>query len=170
MKEVFAKPAVGAIIEENENGEDYILIQERMKEDNILENGLLEIPAGKIREYENIFQGLRREVLEETGLTITEIEGEKDVVECKCNGYTVISFNPFYSSQNLSGVYSIMLQTFICKAKGNLLKESNESIDIRWIKLTELKELLDSNENLFYPMHINAMRKYINFKLGGSNC
>lgn len=34
MKEVFAKPTVGAIIEKKENGKDYILIQTRQKEND----------------------------------------------------------------------------------------------------------------------------------------
>jgi 8-oxo-dGTP pyrophosphatase MutT (NUDIX family) len=165
MIEAFGKPCVGAIIEKNENGVDYILIHERNKKNDIPENGLLEIPAGKIREYENIFNALRREIMEETGLTITEIQGEKESVICECNGYTVISFNPFYSSQNLSGVYSIMLQTFICKAEGNMLEKSDESTNIRWIRISELKKLLEKDEVVFYPMHVNALKKYIKLKL-----
>lgn len=165
MKETFGKPCVGAIIEKNENGVDYILIQERNKQNNIPDNGLLEIQAGKIREYENIFNALRREVMEETGLTITEIQGEDESAVCECNGYTVISFNPFYSSQNLSGGYSIMLQTFICKAEGNMIEKSDESINIRWVGISELKELLEKDESIFYSMHINALKKYIKLKL-----
>ena len=51
MMEIFVKPAVGAIIEKSENGCNYLLIQERRKENGGTENGLLEIPAGKIRDY-----------------------------------------------------------------------------------------------------------------------
>lgn len=163
--EMFGKPAVGAIIEKEIDDVVHILIQERQKEDDVLENGLIEIPAGKVREYENIFDALRREVWEETGLKLTEIQGEKETVVCNCNGYTVISFNPFYSSQNLSGVYSIMLQTFICKATGELLKQSDESVNIRWISVQNLEKLLLENQKVFYPMHINALKKYINEKL-----
>ncbi|MEG2290638.1 MAG: hypothetical protein RR891_10020 [Clostridium sp.] len=41
MNETFGKPCAGAIIEKNENGVDYILIQERNKDSDIQENGLL---------------------------------------------------------------------------------------------------------------------------------
>ena len=54
MKEVFAKPAVGAIIEKNENGKNYILIQTRQKENDCHTNGMIEVVGGKIREYEKI--------------------------------------------------------------------------------------------------------------------
>jgi ADP-ribose pyrophosphatase len=53
--ELFAKPGVGGIIEKSIAGIDYILIQDRCKNDAKSEFGLLEIPAGKIREFENIF-------------------------------------------------------------------------------------------------------------------
>ena len=74
--EVFAKPCVGAIIEKNIDGIPHILLQTRQKPGGDETNGKLEIPAGKIREYEGIFDALRREVREETGLRITKISGE----------------------------------------------------------------------------------------------
>jgi len=64
MVEVFAKPAVGAIIEKVSNDKRYILIQDRNKNNDDIETGMIELPAGKIREYENIFDALRREVRE----------------------------------------------------------------------------------------------------------
>ncbi len=54
--EKFAIPCVAAIIEKIVNNEKYILMQTRQKEDGTETNGMLEIPAGKIREYENIFE------------------------------------------------------------------------------------------------------------------
>ena len=64
--EQFSKPAVGGIIERMIDDVPYILIQERYKDDAPLENGMIEIPAGKIREYENVYDCLRREIKEET--------------------------------------------------------------------------------------------------------
>lgn len=58
--ESFAIPGVGGIIEKSLDGIDYILIQDRIKQDKPLEKGLIEIPAGKVREYENVFSCLRR--------------------------------------------------------------------------------------------------------------
>ena len=60
--ETFAIPCVGALIELNLDNQKYLLIQERYKDNETIEKGLLEIPAGKIREYENIYAALRREV------------------------------------------------------------------------------------------------------------
>lgn len=76
MKETFALPAVGAIIVKRVGNDEFILVQNRKKNNSDGTDGLLEIPAGKIREYENIFEALRREVWEETGLHITAVRGE----------------------------------------------------------------------------------------------
>ncbi len=164
MVEIFAKPAVGAIIEKSEDGCNYLLVQERQKENGGTENGLLEIPAGKIREYESIFSALCREVWEETGLTITEIIGEKDVVVSNVKGCEVISFTPFCSTQNLSGGYSLLLQTFVCHAEGALSATTNETANIRWVSQDECLRMLTNDIGSFFPMHINALKKYFAIK------
>ena len=55
MTERFQIPGVAAIIVKEALGIKQILIQERAKIDEPAERGLIEIPAGKIREYENKF-------------------------------------------------------------------------------------------------------------------
>ena len=148
--EKFAIPCVAAIIEKIVNNEKYILIQTRQKEDGAETNGMLEIPAGKIREYENIFEALKREVKEETGLTITKILGEDRQVSNLIDGNEVISYTPYCVTQNLSGVYSIILNTFLCEAEGELLSETNESQNIHWMKIEDLKKILKNKEIKFY--------------------
>jgi 8-oxo-dGTP pyrophosphatase MutT (NUDIX family) len=162
--EKFMKPGAGGIIEQIIDGRKCILMQERHKEDAPLEAGLIEIPAGKIREFENIYDCLRREIREETGLEVVEIEGESDSVIFEANGYRVLSYEPFASSQNLQGTYPIMVQAFICRVTGSLVESSNETKFLRWVSLKELKELLENNSERLYPMHVNTLRKYIELK------
>jgi ADP-ribose pyrophosphatase len=50
--ELFAKHGVGGIIEKNIDGINCILVQDRCKDEAKSEFGLIEIPAGKIREFE----------------------------------------------------------------------------------------------------------------------
>lgn len=163
--ELLSKPGVGGIIEKTINGVESILIQDRYKDDAKSEMGLLEIPAGKIREFENIFDCLRREILEETGLQVTYIEGEDEAVFIESHGYKVLNYTPFSCSQNIQGTYPIMVQTFICNAAGDLLQKTNETKNIKWVSLIELKELLEGNKHLFYPMHVTTLEKYLNMKL-----
>lgn len=159
--EQFAKPAAAAIIRKEINGEEYLLIQEREKEEGGSDNGLLEISAGKIREYENVFDALRREVFEETGLVITKIEGEEESVCTMINGNTIVSFQPYCMTQNLSGAYSLLVHTFLCRAEGELLKETNETKNIRWEKAEDVRKLLISEPESIFLLHINALKQYL---------
>lgn len=163
--EHFAIPGTGGIIEKVEDNVTYLLIQERFKEDRPQENGLIEIPAGKIRAFENIYDCLRREIKEETGLEVTEIKGENESQVCDSNGYKVITYTPFSSTQNLQGTYPIMVQVFICTVIGNICAESDEARNFRWIALKELDELLEKEEKNFYPMHIATLKKYLKSRL-----
>ena len=161
MKETFAIPAVGAIIVKRVEDEEFILVQNRKKNNGDGMDGLLEIPAGKIREYENIFEALRREVWEETGLHITKIQGEERSKFLDVNGNKTIMFSPYCVTQNLSGAYSIILSTFICEAEGELFERTNETENIRWMKKDELKKIVDNSPESIFLMHVNALRKYL---------
>lgn len=161
IKEVFTKPCVGAIIEKVIGNERHILIQTRQKEDGNETNGMLEIPAGKIREYEDVFSALRREVWEETGLKITKIYGEDTSVSTQTGDVTTISFNPYCVTQNLSGAYSMILNTFLCETEGDLIESTNETENVHWEKVSEIERLLRENPEKIFFMHINALKKYL---------
>ena len=161
MKEIFAIPAVGAIIVKRVENEEFILVQAREKNNMDGTDGLLEIPAGKIREYENIFDALRREVWEETGLQITKIHSEEKSKYLDINSNKTLMLSPYCVTQNLSGAYSIILSTFICEAEGELLERTNETKDIRWMKKDELKKIVDNSPECIFLMHVNALKKYL---------
>ncbi|BDF70834.1 DNA mismatch repair protein MutT [Oscillospiraceae bacterium] len=162
--EVFAKPAVGAIIEKEEQGVAYILLQRRQKAGGGETNGLFEVVGGKIREYENIFDALRREVWEETGLTVTEISGEERAERVSVGGATVISCEPFCVTQNLSGIYSLIINTFLCRAQGTPVHSTNETQDIHWARLDAVRELVEQHPEKLFPMDVIALKKYLDYK------
>lgn len=164
MEERFAVPGVGGIIEKQQDDIDYILMQRRCKKDATSEYGLLEIPAGKIREFENIFQCLRREIKEETGLDITCIYGEESSTMIEKKEYKVLSYEPFCCAQNIDGKYPIIVQIFICHVEGQCLKESDESQNIQWVPLKEVKRCIDEASDTLYPMHIKTLEKYLIYK------
>lgn len=161
MKETFAIPAVGAIIVKCIDGEEYILVQNRKKNNGDGCDGQLEIPAGKVREYENIFDALRREVCEETGLRLTKIKGEVESTRLDVVGNETILFSPYCVTQNLSGAYSIILSTFLCEAEGELLERTDETENIHWMKCEELKEIVEQKPESIFLMHVQALKKYL---------
>ncbi len=160
--EQFSIPGAGAIIVKDIDGEKNILTQIRVKPNAPCEDGLLEIPAGKIRAFESIFDTIRREVREETGLKVMEILGENLSTLYEGNSYKVINFKPFSCSQNLIGKYPIMVFVFICQVEGELLPFSDESKNYKWMSILEMKELLFTHPNFFYPMHIDTLKKFAN--------
>ena len=160
-KEVFAKPCVGALITKTMDDVGYILIQTRQKPDGDNTNGKIELPAGKIREYESVFDALRREVWEETGLRVTKIHGEAETVTVKTGEAVTVSLEPYCVTQNLSGAYSIILLTFLCEAEGDLLVQTDESENIRWASVSEVKKLVEEHPERFFFMHLCALRKYL---------
>ena len=157
-QEVFTKPCVGAIIERMIDGEKHLLLQMRLKENGGETNGTLEIPAGKIREYERIDDALRREVFEETGLTVTRIVGGSNSGSA---GDQTVTCHPYCITQNLSGAYSILLLTFLCEAEGEPLTATDESAHIHWAKASDVRRLLDAHPEQFFFMHHAALRQYL---------
>ena len=164
MKERFAIPCTGAIIYKIENNDIFVVIQTRQKTGGGEENGLIELPAGKIREYEDIQDALKREVFEETGLKVCEIYSDKsEITETdKTRDFETKNITPYYITQNLSGGYSIILMTFLCKATGVILDSTDETQNIEWVNILELRKMLQVNREQFFPMHILALKKFIN--------
>ncbi len=162
MEEIFAKPCVGAIIERTVDGAPCILLQTRDKPGGGDTNGKWELPAGKVREYESVYDTLRREVWEETGLCVTEIEGENTLSHADVAGNRTIAFAPYCTTQNLCGAYSILLHTFVCRAQGEPLKETNETRDIGWVPVQTVRKRLEEQPDGFFFMHVLALKKYLN--------
>lgn len=106
-----------------------------------------------------MYDTVRREVFEETGLKVTKIIGEEEKVYSQDT--ETISFIPFCVTQNLANAYSIICNHFICEAEGEPVSETEESRNIRWIEIGELAELLKNNKSKFFIMNVNALEKYL---------
>jgi len=159
--EQFSIPGVGGIIVKEYEGERFILLQTRVKPHAPCEDGLFEIPAGKIRAFENIFEALKREISEETGLEVIEISGESKSTIYEANNYRVVNFMPFSCAQNISGEYPIMVFVFICRVTGDLLPISDEAKNFKWTSISEISTMLNEKPEIFYPMHVDTLKKFI---------
>ena len=136
-------PVVTAIIERKHNNETEILTQIRWKPERDPQySGTLEFPAGWIERYENIFDTIKREVLEETGLNINKIQPDIKTPIYSPNNDGSFAFVPFCCHQQIKGGRPWIGFVFICEVEDKeSIPNSEECKDIRWIKRSELKKL-----------------------------
>lgn len=158
---------VSALIErENERGEIEILIQERRNDNDSVYFGTLEIPAGHINKWENVYDALKREVLEETGLSIVEILGDEQTSEISGNGEDgAFAFKPFMCQQYLRGQgWSWIGFSFRCHvAEGEAINQVGETSNHQWLPLSQLQKMLNENTGHFFTLHLPVLKHLIDF-------
>lgn len=160
----FCALGVGAIIEKDLNGKHYVLIQNRIRIDDVTQNHLIEVPCGKVRTTQNIFDILKYRVKEETGLIVTNIKGQDDIYNGHPN-YFIQGGKPFYMCQNVEKLFPMCILFYICKAEsGKMKSNSDAATDIRWVSIEELKELLITKQELFFPFVYEALKAYVDYK------
>lgn len=135
-----------AIIERQTAAGREILVQRRNKPN---EQRTLELPGGQVEEFESLLQTLRREVAEETGLTVTHVEGLNTLVETEDHGSRVECITPFAVYQTVRGPVDSMGVYFRCQAQGTLLPQGDGTSGPRWIPVSRLKELIETDSSQF---------------------
>jgi 8-oxo-dGTP pyrophosphatase MutT (NUDIX family) len=159
-------PFVGAIIERKpESGQKQVLIQTRIKSSDVTHSGTFEIPGGKMRAFEDIFDTVRREVKEETGLDVTEIIGEGKRIDCSNKGDVSTLIEPFCVTQMQTGPFIGII--FLCSAVGKLAATTDETCEIRWVDVAELKRLVDQSPERFYTPFLGPLKKYLALNTAG---
>ncbi|MBR4082675.1 MAG: NUDIX domain-containing protein [Lachnospiraceae bacterium] len=125
--------------------EKQLIIQLRKKNG---EPEVYELPGGRINEYERIVDGLKREVLEETGLTVKAIRGEQGAILTNGDSFTMECIKPFCAYQTLEGPFDSFGIHFICEVEGEVLTEGDNTADIHWASKEEIQNLIDSHKFL----------------------
>ncbi|MEK4251741.1 NUDIX hydrolase [Paenibacillus sp. FSL W7-1287] len=155
-----------AIIERVNHGHIEIVIQNRVKPNEPL---TIELPGGRIELYESLIHALRREVKEETGLDVTEIEGEDLRIVTEGTHFNVECVKPFAAFQTVKGPVDSLGYYFRCKAEGELLIAGDQTTGIRWMKVQDVSDLLDEEPQQFSEIdragivyYLNQMRRELN--------
>lgn len=161
------RAVISAIIEKEENGERKVFLQTRWKpQTSPTYSGLLEIPAGGIDSYENVYDALSREVEEETGLTIIEVIGDyrSEVLENRPHDKSMV-FRPFICQQSLETNEGLPWIGFVfrCKVSGKPVLDEREAKDPQWVTIDELDTLLTANPEMFFSLQYATLRYYVDF-------
>ncbi len=149
-----------AIIERYIGDELEIVIQTRTKPN---EPERIELPGGRIEPYESLIDAVRREVKEETGLDLIEIEGEDLRIDTKGinTDFEVECLKPFAAYQTIKGPIDSVGYYFRCKADGELLDTGDETAGIRWIRVKKLKTMFHENPLQFSDVDRAGINYYL---------
>lgn len=159
------RAVVSAILEKIENGERYVFVQTRWKpkaSPNYL--GVMEIPAGVIDGYENVYTAISREIKEETGLDIVRfIDDVHTPVMQARPGDTSIAFKPFICQQVLetNGGLPWVGFVFRCEVSGTVTMQTSEAKDPRWVTIAELDEIITNTPENVFSLQLAALRYYV---------
>ena len=151
-----------AFVERRMHDTTEIIIQKRTKRNE----QALELPGGRLELYEPVLDGLKREVYEETGLTVIEVEGsEKRMDTCGVNpDFEVECVEPYCVYQTIKGPIESVGMYFICKAEGDLLEVGDDTTFIRWETIDDIHQMLLEDPRQFSDVDRAGLRYYLKHK------
>ena len=145
----------GLVVRESGNGKE-LIIQLRKKAG---EPEVYELPGGRINEYESMAVGLRREILEETGLHVEIIQGEQESVITSESCFSMECLKPYAAYQTINGPVDSFGVYFLCSAEGEPQKNGDGTKDVHWANLKEVQSLID--KKIFSEIDLAAVLMFL---------
>lgn len=150
-----------AIIERQGIHETEVYFQTRNKP-SMTSYGTLELPGGRIQKGEDVFSALKREVKEETGLSLSNIKPSIVTNLQGLDGRVGYAFTPFCcNSYNGSPAIGFI---FLCEADGEPNALSSEAENPQWIPLSEIRKLIEEEPHRFFYYYLGALQYYLEQK------
>lgn len=154
---------VSAIVERERDGEVEVLVQTRWKPDvDPVYSGTLEIPAGGVHAYEDVYDAVRREVFEETGLRVTRFHPDVRTKTYAPKDDGCFAFVPFCCAQQLAGGIPRLGFAFVCRVEdGEPVPQRSEVRDIRWMKTAELRKIVTETPGRIFTLQLGVLEYYL---------
>ncbi|MCX6702747.1 MAG: NUDIX domain-containing protein [Candidatus Wolfebacteria bacterium] len=156
---------VSAIIIKKDEDGIKIFTQARWKpESSPTYSGMIEIPAGGIDSYENVYDALKREIKEECSLDIVRIindyQGPITQIREKDKFF---AFKPFICQQALETDEGLPWVgfVFLCEAKGDVRLNPHEAKDPAWLSLNELADIVHNKPDTIFPLQLPVLQYFL---------
>jgi 8-oxo-dGTP pyrophosphatase MutT (NUDIX family) len=130
-----------------------VLLQRRDKPGEPV-RGLLELPGGRWEAGERPDTAIAREVLEETGVTVTAVAAA--VTLLRRPDENVATAVPLAVVNGIEGAFPSMHVLFECYGEGEPRPEPGQTADPRWWPVAEVRELVETDPGAFIA-HTEAM-------------
>lgn len=161
-------PVVTAIVQRQGSDGLEVLMQTRWKpSSDPTYTGTLELPSGLVHKHEPAHQAVVREVEEETGLEVEVLSpysGSELVLQEHRGTHddAAIAYLPFCCTQQTQGGRAYIGMAFLCRVvSGKLHPNLDESRNPRWIRLSELEEMLQEKPGDVFTLHVPVLQRYI---------
>ncbi|HEU0292177.1 MAG TPA: NUDIX hydrolase [Anaerolineales bacterium] len=157
---------VSVIVERERDGDVEVLLQTRWKpERDPVYSGTLEIPAGGIMAYENIYAAAKREVWEEIGLRVTRFDPDIRTPPYAPRDDDCFAFLPFCCQQQLKGGIPRIGVVFICRVEEAEVKpKAGEAREAFWVKLEALRDIVGKQPQTIFTLQLPVLNYYLQRK------
>lgn len=158
----FPVPIVSAIVERKRGKTMELLMQVRWKPKNDpVYSGAFEIPAGGIELGESVYDALKREVFEETGLRVTGFRPEVRTKTHSQKGDDVFALVPFCCQQQITGRARVGF-VFVCSVEDAApVPAPDEVRDITWMTTSAVRKLIEKSPERMFTFQLPVLEYYL---------